>query len=153
MKISIIIPAYNAAKYIKRCIISLLNQTYKNIEIIVVNDGSTDNTLDILKNYDIKVINQENLGVSCARNNGLKNCSGDYITFVDSDDYVDKNYIEDIVNILNKYKYDIIETPLLFEAYFKNKTLLYTEYKLEKKESFNFNNEYFNNELRYVIGV
>ena len=154
MKISIIIPAYNVSKYIKRCILSLLNQTYKNIEIIVVNDGSTDNTLDIVKNFNVKIFDQKNSGgASSPRNTGIKNSTGDYITFVDGDDYVDKNYIEDIVKIIKKNSYDIIETPLLFEANLKNKSLLYTEYKLERKESHNFSNEYFNNELRYVIGV
>ena len=120
MKISIIIPAYNAAKYIKRCVMSLKNQTYKNIEIIVINDGSTDNTLDIINDLDIIVIDKENGGVSSARNMGLDRCTGDYIIFVDADDYVEKNYLEDIVNVINEYNYDIIETPLLFEANIKN---------------------------------
>ena len=154
MKVSIIIPAYNASKYIKRCVMSLLNQTYKNIEIIVINDGSTDNTLEMLKGFDIKIINKENGGVSSARNMGLKEASGDYICFVDSDDYVEKNYIESVINIINGYNYDIIETPLLFEANLKNKIVNYTEYKLEnEKKSYNFDKEYFDNELRYVIGV
>ena len=154
MKISIIIPAYNAAKYIKRCVMSLKNQTYKNIEIIVINDGSTDNTLDIINDLDIIVIDKENGGVSSARNMGLDRCTGDYIIFVDADDYVEKNYLEDIVNVINEYNYDIIETPLLFEANIKNKIANYTEYKIEgERKSFNFNQEFFNNELRYVIGV
>ena len=154
MKISVIIPAYNVSKYVKRCILSLLNQTYKNIEIIVINDGSTDNTLEIIKKYDVKVIDEENSGgASVPRNVGIKHSTGDYITFVDADDYVDKNYIEDMVKLIETKNYDIIETPLLFEANLKDKSLLYTEYKLEKKESFDFKNEYFNNELRYVIGV
>lgn len=154
MKISIIIPAYNASKYIRRCVLSLINQTYKNIEIIVVNDGSKDNTSLMLKEFDIKLINKENGGVSSARNCGLKVASGDYITFVDSDDYVDKDYILNIVNIINEYNYDIIETPLLFEANIKNKVVNYTEYKIEnEKKSFDFSKEYFDNELRYVIGV
>lgn len=155
MKVSVIVPAYNTGKYIKRCLTSLLNQTYKNIEIIVVNDGSTDNTLDIVKKFNVKVIDQENSGgASSPRNVGIKNSTGDYITFVDSDDYVSSNYIESIVNIINDYSYDIIETPLLFEFYKKNKLLTYTEYKLKSdRKSLNFSKEYFNNELRYVIGV
>ena len=154
MKISVIIPAYNAAKYIKRCIVSLLEQTYKNIEIIVVNDGSDDNTLEMAKQYNIIVLDKENGGVSSARNSGLNKATGDYICFVDADDYVEKNYIESVVNILNENSYDIVETPLLFEASFKNRIAYYTEYKIEgEKKSTNFNQEYFNNELRYVIGV
>ena len=154
MKISIIIPAYNASKYIRRCIVSLLNQTYKNIEIIVINDGSTDNTLEMIKDYNIKIINQKNSGVSSARNKGLEIATGDYITFIDSDDYVEKDYIESIIKIIDEYNYDIIETPLLFEANIKNKVTFYTEYKIEnERKSLNFDHEYFDNELRYVIGV
>ena len=154
MKVSIIIPAYNAAKYIKRCITSLLNQTYKKIEIIVINDGSTDNTLEMIKDFDIKIINQNNSGVSCARNKGLQIATGDYITFVDSDDYVENDYIENVIRIINEYNYDIIETPLLFETNFNNKVSNYTEYKvISEKKSLNFDKEYFDNELRYVIGV
>ena len=154
MKISVIIPAFNAAKYIKRCILSLLNQTYKNIEVIVINDGSIDSTKQIVEQLNVTLINQENSGVSSARNKGLKIATGDYITFVDADDYVEKDYIENVVNIIKEKDYDIIETPLLFEAYKKNKVLLYTEYKIEgERKSLNFDKEYFNNELRYVIGV
>lgn len=154
MKVSIIIPAYNASKYIKRCIASLLNQTYKNIEIIVVNDGSTDNTLEMAKQFDITVLDKENGGVSSARNMGLKIATGDYICFVDADDYVEKNYIESVINVIKENNYDIIETPLLFEASFKNKIAYYTEYKIEGERKLNlFDQEYFNNELRYVIGV
>ena len=154
MKITVIIPAFNASRYIKRCVMSLLNQTYKDIEIIVINDGSIDNTKEIVEQLNVKLINKENGGVSSARNRGLEIASGDYITFVDADDYVEKDYFENIVKIIEKNNYDIIETPLLFEAYKKNKVLLYTEYKLEgEKKSLNFSQEYFNNELRYVIGV
>ncbi len=154
MKFTVIIPAYNASKYIKRCIMSLKNQTYKNIEIIVINDGSSDNTLEIINSLDVIVIDKENGGVSSARNMGLKIASGDYILFVDSDDYVEKNYIESVYNIIKEYNYDIIETPLLFEANIKKNIANYTEYKIEgENKSLNFNQEYFNNELRYVIGV
>ena len=154
MKFTVIIPAYNASKYIKRCVLSLKNQTYKNVEIIVINDGSTDNTLEIINSLDITVIDKENGGVSSARNMGLKIATGDYILFVDADDYVEKNYIESIVNIINEYNYDIIETPLVFEANIKNNIANYTEYKIEgERKSLNFSQEYFDNELRYVIGV
>ena len=154
MKFTVIIPAYNASKYIKRCVLSLKNQTYKNVEIIVINDGSTDNTLEIINSLDITVIDKENGGVSSARNMGLKIATGDYILFVDADDYVEKNYIESIVNIINEYNYDIIETPLVFEANIKKNIVNYTEYKIEgERKSLNFSQEYFDNELRYVIGV
>lgn len=92
--ISIIVPVYNAEKYLNRCISSLLNQTYYNLEIILVNDGSTDNSKKICENAAkkdsrVKVTNSVNEGVSLARNKGLKRASGDYVSFVDSDDYVE----------------------------------------------------------------
>lgn len=93
VKYSFIVPVYNTSNYLKKCIDSLVNQTYKSFEIIIVNDGSTDNSLDIINGYkesnkNIKIINQKNGGLSNARNNGVKKASGEYIIFVDSDDYV-----------------------------------------------------------------
>lgn len=101
-KFSLIIPAYNVEKYIKKCLDSVLNQTYNNYEIIIINDGSTDNTSKILESYKsnkkIKIINQENKGLSNARNTGVSNAKGDYILFIDSDDFIEKKLLE----ILNK---------------------------------------------------
>ena len=96
--VSIIIPVYNAEKYIKNCIMSTLNQDYKNLEILVVNDGSKDNSYEIcqeLARQDnrIKVFNKENGGCSSARNMGLDNASGNYICFLDADDFVYPNYV------------------------------------------------------------
>lgn len=98
-KFSIIIPVYNVEKYLSKCLDSVIGQTYKNIEIICINDGSTDNSLEILKTYAqkdkrIKIINQTNQGVSIARNNGIDNATGDYILFVDSDDWIELNTCE-----------------------------------------------------------
>lgn len=99
-KISIVVAVYNAEKTLKKCVDSLLNQTYNNIEIILVNDCSKDNSLDICNEYskvndNVKVIsNERNSGVSNTRNNGIDNSTGEYICFVDSDDYVESNYIE-----------------------------------------------------------
>ena len=101
MKFSVIVPAYNVEKYIKRCLDSIINQTYKNYEIIVVNDGCTDNTMDIAKNYDAKIINLEHVSVSEARNQGVKKASGDYILFLDSDDYWSNELLENISNNLS----------------------------------------------------
>lgn len=97
-KISIIIPNYNNEKYLKRCIKSAINQIYKEIEIICIDDKSTDNSVDILKEYKelddrIKLILLEkNAGVSNARNEALKVCTGDYVCFLDSDDYIEPNF-------------------------------------------------------------
>lgn len=102
VKVSIIVPFYNVEKYIKKCLDSVLNQTYNNYEIIIINDGSTDNTSKILESYKsdkkIKIINQENKGLSNARNTGVSNAKGDYILFIDSDDFIEKELLE----ILNK---------------------------------------------------
>ena len=99
--VSLIIPCYNAEKYIGRCLDSVLNQTDRNIELIVVNDGSTDKTEDIINKYikkydNIIHIKQKNMGLSMARNNGVKKATGDYLLFIDSDDYVEKNLLENI---------------------------------------------------------
>lgn len=86
--ISVIIPAYNADIYIEQCLSSLFCQTYKHLEIIVVDDGSTDRTSEIVKTFPVKLIRQENQGVSVARNRGISEATGEYIHFVDADDYL-----------------------------------------------------------------
>lgn len=110
--ISVIVPIYNVEKYLKRCIESILNQTYFNIEIILVNDGSTDNSLEIANEYKkndsrIKVISKKNGGLSSARNIGIDNANGKYLTFIDSDDYISSDYIEILYNSIIKYNSDI----------------------------------------------
>lgn len=99
INVSIIIPVYNVEKYLRKCIESALNQTLDNLEIIAVNDGSTDNSLKILNEYEnrydnFKVINQVNMGLSGARNSGLSCSSGKYVYFLDSDDYIDSELAE-----------------------------------------------------------
>lgn len=108
-KVSIIVPVYNAEKTIKRCIESLINQTYTNIEIILVNDGSKDNSLEICKQFEqekITIIDKKNEGVSITRNTGISNANGDYIAFVDSDDYVKENYISEMVKAMESQNVD-----------------------------------------------
>ena len=100
--VSVIIPAYNIEDYIGRCLDSVLSQTYKNLEIIVIDDGSSDRTGEILddyekKNHRMKVIHKENGGVSSARNIGIDRANGDYIGFVDGDDRVDPKLFETLV--------------------------------------------------------
>ncbi len=103
-EISVIVPAYNAGPYISECLESLLNQTFKDIEIIVVNDGSTDNTADVLSEYSqkhpdiITVISQENQGQSVARNVGIATACGKYIAFIDADDSINNNMLEKLYN-------------------------------------------------------
>lgn len=103
MKISVIVPAYNAGKYFENCIKSIVNQTYKNLEIIIVDDGSTDSTPQACdewaeKDSRIKVIHKENGGAASARNIGLDNATGEYIGFVDADDYIDVDMYEIMLN-------------------------------------------------------
>ncbi len=113
IKISIILCAYNTGKYLKECLNSVVNQTLKEIEIICVNDGSTDNTLDILKEYAEKdtrivIINQKNQGLACARNNALQIARGRYIQFVDSDDYLREDTCEKLVQTMQKNNLDML---------------------------------------------
>ena len=95
-KFSIIVPVYNVEKYIKNCLDSIEKQTFKDYEVIIVNDGSTDSSMDVVKDYDFKIINQKNKGLSAARNRGVKEASGEYLLFIDSDDYIDKDLLKKI---------------------------------------------------------
>lgn len=113
-KVSIIVPVYNMEKYLEKCMDSLVNQTLEDIEIIVINDGSTDNSINILNQYKneypnkIIVIDQKNKGISAARNIGIDKANGKYIGFVDSDDYVKLDMYEKLYNKIEKSKSDIV---------------------------------------------
>lgn len=112
-KISIIIPVYQVEKYIKRCLDSILSQTYSNLEIILIDDGSKDMSGKIcdeyaIKDSRIKVIHQDNAGVSVARNKGLDICTGDYITFVDSDDFLEPRMYEKMMEKVAEYDCDVV---------------------------------------------
>lgn len=113
-KMSIIIPVYNVEKWLTKCVESVLQQTYENLEIILINDGSTDNSGTICDYYGSKdsrviVIHNQNSGLSVTRNIGMKQATGDYIMFLDSDDYIlDDNVIHKFIEILNKDKSDFI---------------------------------------------
>lgn len=111
-KISIIVPVYNVELYIAKCLDTLINQIYDNLEIIIINDGSTDNSLKIVEEYArkdvrIKVISQENKGVSVARNVGLDNATGELIGFVDPDDWLDLRMYKILIDLLIKYEADV----------------------------------------------
>ena len=112
--ISVIVPVYNVESYVAECIESIQNQTYMNLEIILVNDGSTDASGDICDQYAayderIQVIHKENAGVSAARNTGIESANGDYIGFVDSDDYIAPTMYEDMLKLMVEHDLDIIE--------------------------------------------
>lgn len=114
--VSIIIPVYNVEQYIERCIESVLNQTYPDIELIIVNDGSLDSSHNIIINLlqkressiQIKYLKQKNAGVSAARNVGLSEANGEYIYFVDSDDYLEKCCIEELIATLKYYNSQLV---------------------------------------------
>lgn len=112
-KVSVIIPVYNAETTIEKCLNSLLNQSMKDFEIIAINDGSKDNTLDVLNSWariysNIRVVNQENSGVAKTRNLGIKLAKSEYIMFVDNDDYFNEDYVETFYNEIHRGDLDIV---------------------------------------------
>lgn len=112
-RVSVIIPVYNVEKYLAQCLDSVINQTLRDIEIICVNDGSTDGSLEILKQYAardnrIKIINQSNQGLSCSRNNALKIATGEYVLFVDSDDWIDLNTCTELYEYSKIFDLDML---------------------------------------------
>jgi len=110
-KVSIIVPIYNEEKNLKKCIDSLINQTYKNLEIILLNDGSTDKSKEIIDSYKDKriiAIHKKNTGISDTRNIGIDKSTGAYIMFVDSDDYIELNCIEKLMKIIDEEESDIV---------------------------------------------
>lgn len=113
-RISIIIPVYNTEMYIKRCLQSILTQTYQNFEIIIVDDGSTDRSIEIckefaLKSRKIKILHIENSGVSAARNIGIRHSTGNYICFIDSDDFIDCFLFEKVISCFTMYNCDMVK--------------------------------------------
>ena len=125
-KVSIIMPVYNTGEFLNRCLDSIFRQTYKNFELICVDDKSTDNSVDIIENYvdkhqNIKVIKiNEHKGQSFCKNIALQQVTGDYISFIDSDDFVSDNFIETMVNLAVQNNADIIMSDLLFEDRYTN---------------------------------
>ena len=143
--ISVIVPIYNNAKYLPKCLDSLLAQTYRDLEIILVNDGSTDGTFQICEAYRqkdsrIKVISQPNSGCSAARNRGIEMASGTYISFVDGDDWVEDNYFERLVSVHEETGSDVTitnfvrfeEETSVFHFYTRKEDSYVKEYKPEE---------------------
>lgn len=146
--ISIIIPCYNAEKTIKRCLESVISQTYKNIEIVIINDGSTDKTDSIIKKYindnRIKYYNRSNHGIGKTRNFGIKEATGEYITFLDSDDYLPNDAIDNLYKLAQKNKLDLVVS----DYYVDNKNI-----KSEKIKSFPITNVKNNPNLIFDINL
>lgn len=117
-KVSVIIPVYNTEKFLRKCLDSVCNQTLSDIEIICINDCSTDNSLEILKEYPVKIIDlAENKGAAYARNRGIEAAAGEYIGFVDSDDFIDLDFYEKLYNKAVETGADIVKSNLVFENY------------------------------------
>lgn len=120
--VSIILPVYNVGEYLEECFYSIVKQTYSNIEIIFVDDGSTDNSAELLEKFKaldsrVRVFRKENGGVSTAKNVGLKHANGEYITFIDPDDYVSDNYIEYLLSLSLSNNADIALSLEMFDNY------------------------------------
>lgn len=135
-KVSIIIPIYNVEKYLSQCLESIANQTLKDIEIICIDDGSTDNSLNILNEYKNKdkrfvILTQHNEGAANARTKGMKIAKGEYIGFVDSDDWIDLNYYEMLYNKASKEDADIVRTG--FKEFYNDRVKENSYNKLIKK--------------------
>ena len=140
IEISIIVPVYNTEKYITRCINSILEQTFENWELLLIDDGSRDSSgkiCDIFQKKDsrIKVIHKKNEGVSIARNLGITLSKGNYITFVDSDDWIDKDYLELMYIAIKKMNVDILVTGCVYEKENKREN----PFKIGKPEVFSKN--------------
>lgn len=144
-KLTIIIPTYNSQQYIEKCIVSIINQTYTNLEIIIIDDNSKDRTYDICKKIQkkdtrIKLMkNSENKGVSTTRNKGISISTGEYITFVDADDYIEKNMYEKLINKLEEEDVDIAMCNFFSEEKnrdirdnIKNKDMIFSDNEMLK---------------------
>lgn len=132
IKISVVVPVYNTAKYLKKCLSSIVEQTFKDIEIIIINDKSTDNSLEIIKKYlliDKRIIlidKKRNEGLSAARNSGIKIARGEYIIHVDGDDWIEFDYLESMYKYAKRNKADIVISDY-YKDYNNNNILYVTE--------------------------
>lgn len=130
-KISVIVPIYNTSKYLDKCIKSILNQTYKNFELILINDGSTDTSLSICNKYAtndkrITIINKKNTGISDSRNIGINKANGKYISFIDSDDYIENNMFEELIKKMEYEQVDIVKCNA--NIYTKSNKIIHEEF-------------------------
>ena len=135
VKVSIIVPVYNIESYVKKCINSLIDQTYKNIEIILVDDGSTDGSSVICDEYSNKyenviVIHQENQGLSGARNSAIRRVTGEYIMFADGDDWIEKKTVEILVGLMEEYDADITAIVKVGHHYETGEVIIGDSYKM-----------------------
>ncbi|MDO4184537.1 MAG: glycosyltransferase [Rhodospirillales bacterium] len=148
-KISVIVPVYNTAQYLPQCLDSIINQTFNDIEIICINDGSTDTSLEILNRYAIKdtrvkIIDQTNHGAGYSRNEGIKKASGEYIAFIDADDWIDEAFLEKSLNTAKEYDADIVETTKSYNVYSDNNVKLFNK---KNAKGFTYEENYFRRDV------
>ena len=125
IEVSVVVPIYNVEKYLRQCLESLVNQNFDDYEIILINDGATDNSMKIAQEFEdkyknIKLLSKKNAGLGAARNTGMKYVTGKYVLFVDSDDYVSPEYISELYNVINREDSDIVICS--HEKIYENKT-------------------------------
>ena len=155
--ISVIIPVYKVEKYIHKCVDSILSQTYKNLEVILVDDGSPDNCPAICDEYAksdkrVRVIHKKNGGLSDARNAGLSVCRGGYISFVDGDDWIEPNFLEEMLKNLKEKNVDVVSCEIM--AFFEQSGEHRPHYRGKKKDIFFENSEkYYEYVLQYAVAV
>lgn len=156
--VTIIIPVYNVEKYIAECLNSVIRQTYSNIEVIIINDGSNDNSYEIIESYskkynNLKIIDQENKGQSVARNVGLTKAKGKYIYFLDSDDYIKDITIENLVSKMEENKLDLIRfsAEVIYDKNIKYKPSNYNLEKYFKKDTLYTKDEFLKINKRAFI--
>ena len=149
-KVSVIIPIYNVEKYLKQCVDSVLNQSFKDIEILLINDESPDNSIAICKEYEkkdyrIKVFSKKNEGLGLTRNYGINHAIGKYVVFVDSDDYIDPEYIEKMYNCMEENNLDVCYTTFCKFLSNSNKIMHYGLSLHGNKNSIKYNKVLSNN--------
>ena len=163
-KVSVIIPVYNDEKYLNQCVDSVLSQTYTNYEIILVDDGSTDHTSTICENYrekypQIRVLHKKNGGVGSSRNAGLALATGEYIVFVDHDDWLDEHYIEDLYKLAKKNNADIAagnfnmfyEEKSLFSYWINQDDYFEKNYSIKEWFSLQYRTEFYNLSMVFTV--
>ena len=137
IKISVVVPAYNVEKYIEKTLKSIVNQTLREIEIIVINDGSTDDTLSIIKRLMLEdkriiLINKKNGGVSQARNDGIKIAKGEYVSFIDGDDWIEEDFFKDSYKYGSENNLDIVMSDAYLDYFRRKKTKYLKELEVQK---------------------
>lgn len=152
---SVIIPLYNKASFVRKTLDSVLNQNFEDYEVIIVNDGSTDNGLELIQRYSnskIKIINQVNQGVSIARNNGIRVSKGKYISFLDADDLWKKNHLSEVFKAAENYPHENVFCSN-YEVFYSEKKIKRTNFSIPIKNKYTLINNFFKASLKSSIAL